>query len=1650
MNHPTALEIYINIPAGAGPEEISDYLDEACGGDLALRAEVEEMRAQDDRSDGFMEGGTTRIGLASVNLAGDEKPGDVIGHYQLVKKIGEGGFGVVYAADQREPVKREVALKILKLGMDTRQVLARFKLERQALAMMDHAGIAKVFDAGATETGRPYFVMELVRGVPITRFCKEHRLDLEERLTLFIEVCGAVQHAHQKGIIHRDLKPSNVLVSDAETVTGESSTSTGRSKIIDFGIAKAITSESAGDTLVTLQDQFIGTPHYMSPEQAQSGGGDIDTRSDIYSLGVLLYELLTGTTPFDPKKLSSASPDEMRRVICKEEPARPSTRISRQTASPDRNFRKQSITSHALAGDLDWIVIKALEKDRTRRYETANALVLDIRRHLDHEPVTAAAPSVIYRLGKFARRNRAGLAVAAAIALLIAAGVIISLLSAARADRARIRAETAEWMATFRMAEELLASGRPALGVAHLAKLKRENPENRVVTQRLMAALTQREFPQLRTRSMPHAEVSRSVTAYSRDGTKILIAGGKTAEVWDAQTGRRLGVRMTVDGEQGLIGNGWFDPAGDRVVVTGGASDGFGRIWDWRTGKLAAKPIKIDHFVEFSCPSRDGKWILTGSLGQASVWDAATGELKSRIKHAGSNSITGGGFSPDSKQVVTSGLDSDILVWSFENDRGEKIWESADEVQVRHVQYSPAGDRIVSWSDYGTMRLWNAKTGKQIGVPMAHGSRVKMVRFSPDREETLVVSTSNDRRVRFWDSSTGQALGEPLLHDRDVTSVAFHPEGDRIVTGTVDGTVQVWELGSLRPIGAPISAPNWSRSVSFSRDGKSLLVRNGRTVRVMTVPVAGTPSQIFHHRNATSWADWGGLVCNAGFDGSGDRLVTGASDGKVMLWNTRTGKRERVYQTGSRALSVRISKDGGRVFVGTTERGLKLWCAEEGETGPKVMIPGGNDVPAEDSLVDRITLSPDPASKWVAAMLPMKGVARIFDAKSGNPIGEPLEATDSQKIRSAAFSPKNGTVLTAATDGRDSSLRTWDVSTGKRLGDEWMIPGDSVEACGFSPDGERIFLATYESVSVWEVVTRTKLFEVLHPTESKLVSPDPKNWATFTPDGALLITWSSDGTARIWDASNGSPHCPPLRHDLAVTWVDCSPDGKRVVTTSYDRSARVWDLATGLPISEPLRHDKEIVYAEFSDDGTQLVTTGLDATARLWELPPLPDGSEPEWIARWAEEAVGIRIDESGNTVTIPWLERERIRAGIQGDPRQDNYAHAAEWFYADPATRSISPYSNLTREKYVQNLIEQDVVGSLQEAVRFDPLNGIALGRLASRLQKLYVGHPDKTWEAEFCSTRATELLRKLIDEDPDDLTVWQILLELAPREEDYKSAKEAFVGRIRAIETLGDLKGLMVAEMIAPFRAALRWEDVFAMRSEVVSFRRRLSPGSETTRQSMLGFAREAVRRARWEDAKGMLEALIDDAVEAESSTITSYWMKLAAVHLKIGPQEEYEKLRQAMLDRFGESSDPIILERTVKVCCLKPLPDDEMRAKVLALAKRLPEDGPNVTWFALARGMAEYRAGNDDEAVECLKVAEATASDTNPLSRVACLATHSMALAGTDKKGAQERLEEAETLLGEMRPGDWKKMWHSMAFTELALEEAKAALAGGGAED
>lgn len=710
------------------PEERTAYLDKACEGKPELRKRVDVLLQAHERAGRFLEGGG-----AEEEDPVREQPGTVIGRYKLLEQIGEGGFGVVFMAEQLEPIRRRVALKIVKPGMDTRQVIARFEAERQALALMDHPSIAKVFDAGATATGRPYFVMELVNGIPITDYCDQRELSTIERLRLFMKVGQAVQHAHQKGIIHRDLKPSNILVTviDGEAVP----------KIIDFGVAKALGQQLTEKTLFTAFQQLIGTPAYMSPEQAELSGVEVDARSDIYSMGVLLYELLTGVTPFDAEMLRQAALEDLRRLIRETEPPKPSTRLRtmgvKLTEVAQHRQTNPAALSRLVHGELDWIVMKALEKDRARRYDTAVALVEDLRHHLEHEPVAAGPPGMAYRLGKFSRRRRRGLMVAGGLAVIICA---VAALSKWQAGKTR----EAERQTAFTRAELKSALGEPASGQPGGAARAR-GLFNGIGLVEKAAALSPDEKHLAYTdwagqeggvviRQVESGKVSR-FTGGGKDGAGLYAASKELyAEVVGTVTTNRPAIwEMPFEGylwspDSRWLAYLWNKPPGFSTEM---------RMVSPETGEMRiVLPGNTNVYYDPLDWSPDGKWMACCRLNQravalVSIPDGEIRELDPLDPNARSDAFSArphARFSPDGKYMVYDlpageGKPSEqphtLYVTEVATGKRQHLGISGN---CRTPIWSPNEPVVLFTSDrLGTWDLWGVRVenGKSVSEPFA-------------------------------------------------------------------------------------------------------------------------------------------------------------------------------------------------------------------------------------------------------------------------------------------------------------------------------------------------------------------------------------------------------------------------------------------------------------------------------------------------------------------------------------------------------------------------------------------------------------------------------------------------------------------------------------------------------------------------------------------------------------------------------------------------------------------------------------------------------------------------------------------------------------------------------------------------------------------
>ena len=727
------------------PSQRPGYIDEVCALDPELRKEIESMLAAHEQvREEFLN--TPAAGLdAFQDLSGaDPSVGKHIGPYQLVRELGSGGMGEVYLAVRADAeFHKEVAVKLIRSGQDSAAVVSRFKIERQILASLDHPNIAKLLDGGRTLQGQPYFVMEYVSGVPITDYCDEKKLKIRERLDLFIQVCEGVQYAHQNAIIHRDLKPANILVAE---VDGKPIP-----RIIDFGLAKATTPTLPEHTQLTRFGHLMGTPDYMSPEQADPRGRNIDTRTDVYSLGVVLYVLLTGLLPFATKRHENPPLDEFLRRLREEEPPRASAKVSADRDSSAvsalaRGVEPQQLVK-LLRGDLDWITMKALERDRDRRYGSPSDLAADLRRYLNHEPVVARPASAAYQIGKFVRRHR------------FAAGFIgmVTVLSAV-ASAAALVAFHQKHEAQFQEIQALQAQSR-LLTQAAAQRLK--DTDSAGAQGIILEVLTNPRFASVRTpaansvfQDIRAADVQLEVlsghgdsvlsAAYSPDGSRIVTASiDKTARIWDAHTGVQLAV-LSGHGEE--VSCAAYSPDGTRIITA--AADKTARIWDASTGAQLA--VLSGHKEGLSCAaySPDGSRIVTASNDKtARIWDARTG----------------------AQLAVLSGHDG----------------------QVRAAAYSPDGTRIVTASLDETARIWDARTGAQLVVLSGHGDAVISAAYSPDGSR--IVTASYDKTARIWDARTGVQLAALSGHGGRVFHAAYSPDGARIVTASFDKTARIWD-----------------------------------------------------------------------------------------------------------------------------------------------------------------------------------------------------------------------------------------------------------------------------------------------------------------------------------------------------------------------------------------------------------------------------------------------------------------------------------------------------------------------------------------------------------------------------------------------------------------------------------------------------------------------------------------------------------------------------------------------------------------------------------------------------------------------------------------------------------------------------------------
>ena len=993
-----ARDIFLDALEIREPEARAAYLNGACKEKATLRARVDAL-LESHREDAFLE---TAVDRARPTVADQtpltEGPGARIGRYKLLQQIGEGGCGTVFMAEQEEPVRRRVALKVIKLGMDTKSVVARFEAERQALAMMDHSNIARVLDAGATDSGRPYFVMELVKGIPITRFCNENKLTVRQRLDLFIPVCQAIQHAHQKGIIHRDIKPSNILVALHDV--------TAVPKVIDFGIAKAIEGKLTDATLFTAFEQFIGTPAYMSPEQAQLSGLDIDTRSDIYSLGVLLYELLTDQTPFDAKELIMQGIDAIRRTIREVEPSRPSTRLSTLREEPStaaaKTYGADALNLATLVrGDLDWIVMKCLEKDRSRRYETANVLAADITRHLTNEPVVARPPSAAYRFQKAYQRNKAAFAVTALIGVILLAATTFSTWQ--RNIAISTNQQLTSTISELRTATELGAKQRVLVEstnqqltntvsqltsqiVRNYRSRSREAMMNQSPSQALFwTSLAVSNSPESNLNGDLNLELTSLLPAYrmgevlehgdgvrgaqlTRDETQILSWGhDNSIRLWDAKSGDLIGPSML---HQSNINGAQFSI--DETRILSWSHDKTIRIWDVKSGEQIGRSILHESAVIGARFNGEETRILSWSVDKTiRLWDASSGE-QIGVSMLHESLVNGAQFNRDDTRILSWSFDKTIRLWDAKS--GEQIGDSMlHEGTVRGAQFNKDETRILSWSQDNTLRLWDAKNGEQIGDSMLHEGTVRGAQFNKD--ETRILSCSWDNTIRLWDTESGDQIGASMLHKGYVNGAQFNGDETRILSWGGDNTIRLWDARSGDQIGASMLHEDRVVGAQFNKDETHILSwSDDKTIRFWDAKRDQQNEAFMLH---------GDEVSGAQFNGDETRILSYSFDKSIRIWEAKSGEQigDSMLHDG-RVIRAQFNRDETRILSYSFDKSIRIWDAKSGKQIGDSMLHDSSIIGAQFSVDETRILS------WS-----MDNTLRLWDANSGQQIGPSMVST---------------------------------------------------------------------------------------------------------------------------------------------------------------------------------------------------------------------------------------------------------------------------------------------------------------------------------------------------------------------------------------------------------------------------------------------------------------------------------------------------------------------------------------------------------------------------------------------------------------------------------------------------------------------------------
>jgi WD40 repeat protein/serine/threonine protein kinase len=1095
-------------------DERADFLAHFCGADETLRNRLERLLGAYQRSGSVLEAPALNLMLSSDATNPIEEVGTVLGPYRLLQQIGEGGMGVVYMADQLHPVSRRVAVKVVKPGMDTKEVVARFEAERQALAMMDHPHIARVFDASQTETGRPYFVMELVKGIPITQFCDEHCLTTRQRLELFIPVCEAVQHAHQKGIIHRDLKPSNVLVAlfDGKPVP----------KVIDFGIAKALNQKLTQHTLFTQFGQLVGTYEYMSPEQAQFNQLDIDTRSDVYSLGVLLYELLTDSPPFSRERLRSAAFDELVRIIREEEPPAPSTRISTSQVLAEIATKRKTparVLNQLIQGDLDWITMKALEKDRGRRYKTAASFGDDIRRYLKNEPVEACPPSTWYQLRKFAARRRRHVVAATAVLVVMTLGIIATSVAAyqARLESSRANTLAATEKASRAELQRRLYNLRISAAFQSLDDGDLERVERLLRSCVPPAGATDDrgfEWFLLHDRCLSHRPFRTarhpsdiSSLSFSPSGNEVVVGirdGGlvrRNVSDWKPDP-----VAIASDGD-----NRWMstksiaiDRKSRRLIVGGSIEGGRGAIAvPSQASEIPAVLATFDSPLDDLVVTKEGLAAVATHDGTIHVWDVQRRAMRwsaraafprgNRPRPADSHSL----YRVAASDQVVAGMQYDsrsIKLWDAQT--GESRGTCDLEFPSVYIAFSPDGEYLAV-SHVTGIDLFRMGADLEIYFERRIPVRSFRVVFSPDSQQ--LASGDSFGGISIWDVKTAR-LVDRIVHTQGVETVknlAYSPDGLQLTSCDAYGNLRLWDLRRMRAATRLGSAHEGAFHFFAVAHRDNLVAMTDRERRKIVIwnPLTDESSEIGEH------PDVNGLA----FSHDDRRLATAAKDGSVRVWDVASKQVINEFQHGGKAWSVAFSHDGA-------------WLAAAGE-----------------------------------------GFARLWDLERESYV-ELEGVAPKSTFLTLRFAPDDHYLVAGGGDWEyysnkhEGEVLIWHIETPDKPLQRRMTYPQMVYSTDFSPDGDRLaVVGLFPAILIVDIATWAT------------TTVEQQSWwimgVVFSPCGTRLVTSSPKGEVTFWDCA-ALEEIGTLKLHEHVRRVAFLPNAEGLITSCTEGHVRCWRVSS--------------------------------------------------------------------------------------------------------------------------------------------------------------------------------------------------------------------------------------------------------------------------------------------------------------------------------------------------------------------------------------------------------------------------------------------------------------------------------------------------------